>query len=333
MSIRTARLSAFDGAFSSRVTRLSSSVRHAIKSGRLIDGKPDFLYADTVSTVKELVRFESSSLIGGFQTVSDLASGKPYQLKNNATLTDAPASGQLPRDGYMGGKVLNLPSSSSHAVAAAAHQYNSGELANTGWTEEFTLQLTSTVTGRRIWRAVNAKGYGIVLNTDGSGKLRIYLSSNGTSWDIANGTVISTLWDMNLSAGGTSAVNTLAAGRYTLALTYDNEFYRLFVNGSLIYVLASPKKICKVTSKFFGHTSYSPVNAKYDSYRLSAQARYTAPYVPTGDAFPVPDLNGLDVVLSATDVPFHFSIAAREVDHDVKLIEDVSSALPDNAKS
>jgi hypothetical protein len=111
-----------------------------------------------------------------------------------------------------------------------------------------------------------------------TGRLTLHLSSNGTSWDIANGV---------LSATTSFSTNTY----YFIEINFDGYNYRVFVNGSLEITVASSLQIFWPTSFKFGAntTANQWVPAWFNDLRFSPFARHTSAYsVPTSSPTPDP---------------------------------------------
>jgi hypothetical protein len=113
---------------------------------------------------------------------------------------------------------LSLSGSSSYAQSTSILNPGLGN-----WTVDVWVSLVSNVSAN-IFSVGNA--YGVLVGTNGSGQLVLYLSSGGASWDISNGT-----------AGAT----TVTAGSFHhVALTFDGSNYRLFLDGTVQVTVANP---------------------------------------------------------------------------------------------
>jgi len=99
------------------------------------------------------------------------------------------------------------------------------------WSMRAHVYLTSTAALRPIFSFENA-AYGIIVRVHTSGKVQVYLSSTGSSWDIASGVV------------GTAV---LATGQfYFIELTFDAMAgkYYVYVNGAPDNTITSSARVC-----------------------------------------------------------------------------------------
>lgn len=113
---------------------------------------------------------------------------------------------------------LSLSGTSSYAQSTSILNPGLGN-----WTMDVWVSLVSNVSAN-IFSVGNA--YGVLVGTNASGQLVLYLSSGGASWDISNGT-----------AGAT----TVTAGSFHhVALTFDGSNYRLFLDGTVQVTVANP---------------------------------------------------------------------------------------------
>lgn len=102
-----------------------------------------------------------------------------------------------------------------------------------GWSLRAKVTPSAIGASRSIASFTNVANYGAILWLDASGKIMPYLSSNGSSWDIANGTI-----------GGSA---TLAAGtEYLVEMCFDPVAakYYVYVNGALDQTINSSARIC-----------------------------------------------------------------------------------------
>lgn len=120
---------------------------------------------------------------------------------------------------------------------------------------------------QQVFTATNAGGYGAgvnLYNNAGTTRLEVYLSSNGTSYNIATGTTGSkTSWST-----GTW---------YHVALTYDGATYRVYVDGVSDIAVASTSKACAVTSLIVGATvtPSNYMNGWIDAFELLPYPLFT----------------------------------------------------------
>jgi len=111
------------------------------------------------------------------------------------------------------------------------------------------------------------------ISTNGT-SLLYYLSSTGSTWDIANGVSI-----------GTVATN----NRYHIALVRDGNTFRPFLNGTQGTTTVSSASLFANTGDFrwgmYNNSGY--VVGYFDSIRLTKNvARYTANFTPPSEDFP-----------------------------------------------
>lgn len=122
--------------------------------------------------------------------------------------------------------------------------------------------------------ARNGSGYGFkidLLNTAGTLRLNIDMSSNGSSNNIAN------------SQNGTKT--TWSTGTtYKIAITWDGATYRYFVDGVVDYSTANANPICPITELILGAKTTAGsggLNGKMDNFRMNlGGALYVAAYTP-----------------------------------------------------
>lgn len=162
-------------------------------------------------------------------------------------------------------------------------------LSSSAWTAELSFKCSTNLSAetRGLFRAVNAGGFGIYLaianNTPGAPAptgtyIRLFLSSNGTSNDIAN------------SVYGTSIGDAASIGWTDVALQFDGSAYKVYVNGSVNLTVTSSAAIGSFSSIQLGGSSATAaqsLNGFIDEWRLTnTVARYGASYTPSG---PFPD--------------------------------------------
>lgn len=163
-------------------------------------------------------------------------------------------------------------------------------LSASAWTAEISgwIQgsLNSAGENRQIFRAINASGFGVslLLSVNGPGAptstgwyLRLYLSGNGTSNNIA-----SSVYSTVIAPG--------VGGWYDYAIQFTGTAYEVYFAGSRVLTVSSTTGICPITTIQVGGNSASAANSFYgymDEWRLTnGVARLTNPYTPSG---PFPD--------------------------------------------
>lgn len=122
-----------------------------------------------------------------------------------------------------------------------------------------------------VINACNASGFGVIIGINASGKLFWYLSSNGSTHDIAN---------------GTAGTTTLSSGtNYDIECDYDPVAgkYFLYLNGAQELTVTSASKICPVTQIQLGRD----IAATLGFYAGDAQDFEFQPYCmhPAGTTF------------------------------------------------
>lgn len=109
--------------------------------------------------------------------------------------------------------------------------------------------------------------YSVLLRFDTSGKLQLYISSNGSGWDICAG---------SLSAS-TFVINTW----YHVALVYNGASYKVYVNGNLEITANSALSVypslVRIGSEAAGGT---PFAGYMDEFRFSPYPRYFTTFTP-----------------------------------------------------
>jgi hypothetical protein len=173
--------------------------------------------------------------------------------------------------GALGGSGANnaLNGSTDYIKTTNITTFGSG-----GWSFRCWIYPTSLAAYNGIFSATNGAGYGALLDVLSTGHFNLDLSSNGSSFDIANG------------AQGTSAV-TVNTWNF-IELTYDPVAgkYFVYVNGASDITIASTAKICTLTSLVSGA-------------RLSTGTQFFSGYIdkpeflpycqhPNGTAYTVP---------------------------------------------
>lgn len=149
----------------------------------------------------------------------------------------------------------------------------------TSLTQNFTIEgryrLDGVTTRQFLWCGKGGS-YGTGVTVEASGKLALYLSSSGASWDIANGTLGTTVLTANTG--------------YHLELTYDGSAYRLFLNGNLEVIVYSTTRVGAMpTGINVGNAGDNtlPMTGYIDEFRISSCARNTQPFTPPAAAYTV----------------------------------------------
>lgn len=148
-------------------------------------------------------------------------------------------------------------------------------------TGNFTIELwayfNSTASNQQLfsWDNGIATGYVTTMFTSSAGNLAYYLSSNGSSWNIAT----------NVAMGSFSA-NTW----YHLALVRNGSTFTPYINGVAGTSTTSSATLATSTLPLVigdGGGAASPVNGYIDDFRITkGVARYTANFTPPTAAFP-----------------------------------------------
>ncbi len=153
--------------------------------------------------------------------------------------------------------------------------FSSTAITNIGqgnWEIEFDVNIPTLANGIPLFTA-NVDGtlvaqFGILLQVVGSSPYHLnwLLSSNGTSWDIENGTGAT-----NLSTNVSNHIK----------MNYDGTTYRLFLNGTLELSVASALPIVSpIQIMAIGRFSTAFANAYFGQFRFSPAARNTSNFTP-----------------------------------------------------
>lgn len=166
-------------------------------------------------------------------------------------------------------------------------------LGDGGWTLEgdYTFSVLPAAASRSsVVLFSNASNYGAYLalyNNAGTIKSEVYLSSNGTAYDISNGGVgTKTSW--------------VAATKYHFALTYDPTAGKIYVyvDGVLDQTITTSSKICALAKAGIGSNGAagSYLNGTVENFRYSPCCRYPAgaTFAPPATAF-TPDAEWFDL--------------------------------------
>lgn len=126
-----------------------------------------------------------------------------------------------------------------------------------------------------IFSSNNDYVFGLVYNEGGSGKLGLYLSSNGTTWDISNGQLGShTVWDTE--------------AWYHIALVWDGNNYKLYINGAEDLVIVSSLGLHGTSGFRVGMWSDSTMSlsGSLQEIRVSKGAiRWSVPFTPPTEGY------------------------------------------------
>jgi hypothetical protein len=163
---------------------------------------------------------------------------------------------------------LRLNGSSSYAQSAQI--FNPGQR---NWTVDVWANLYNNVSAN-IFSVGNA--FGMFIGTSASGKLQLWLSSGGASWDISGPTT------------GTTTVT--ASVFHHIALTFDGSNYRLFLDGNVEITVASsvvvwPDGVAMAIGAQVGETSTTA--GCFDEFDFVPFARWVANFSPPASAYTV----------------------------------------------
>ena len=124
---------------------------------------------------------------------------------------------------------------------------------------------------RGIWRHANGNTYAPTI-TDDEGTMRIYLSSNNSSWNLANG----------LSIGSTEA-----NAWHHYAVVREQGVFKTYKNGTLVtYYDGNNGAVYKYSGEArFGSSGSNHFEGYLDEFRISNKARYNSNFTPSTTAF------------------------------------------------
>lgn len=114
---------------------------------------------------------------------------------------------------------------------------------------------------------------GLIMASDGSGNVGLYLSSNGSSWDLVGGTTVAT---MNTSTW------------YHVVIQRDTTHFSCYVNGSRAFHISSATQLYSSTIPltFANHPDTGVGDGKFVGLLTEIAVRSTAPY--SGTSFTAP---------------------------------------------
>jgi len=173
-----------------------------------------------------------------------------------------------------------------------------------GWTIEFKVRFNSLAAVADLLSAGNAGNYGVGIRKGaGTGTtLALYLSSTGTSWDLASGT---------LGAKASWATGTT----YHIALCFDavNSKYVLYVDGVADITVSTGARICAVTQWLYGYLpGFNYTNGAFAGCRYSPFCRYPngatftpaaiSTYAVEGHFFSIPEMKMYEVTSASASV-------------------------------
>jgi hypothetical protein len=181
-----------------------------------------------------------------------------------------------------GSACLSVPNAANDVVTIT----NTPDVAlASAWTMELWARWPDLTTAADyfIFTAENAGFYGVNLELNVAAgptkKLAVYLSSTGTTWNIANATLSSAL---------TMSVDT----NYHIAVTHDTGtgHYYVYFDGALVTDITSALNIGAITAIRIGNRGVDVgfgLKGKLDEFRLSNVCRYPGgtPFVPSASAF------------------------------------------------
>lgn len=294
-------------------THYPTNKRQVARSGPInVDGHADFILPVAAGNIRHLVNFETlenSWLTQNQPRVQDevfnVYSSLYWKLYGGADIRTEWKK--------FGTSSLFIPNTYSYcSTVGTVPQYRD---APNGWTEEFVYKSTTDVKYVRLFSAWNPWGYGVVLETDNTGRLRVFLSGGGV-WDISYGEFTSLVLANN--------------SEYSIALEYDNTTYRLYVNGQIVWSKASGKKILPINTRTFGWSSNAGLGY-YDEYRFSAEPRYLGTHVPPTEPHVLVRDKKVRVVPSE-DRPIQLSLSDSVKEHSLVISERLLSGdlIPNN---
>ncbi|PKL17867.1 MAG: hypothetical protein CVV49_08805 [Spirochaetae bacterium HGW-Spirochaetae-5] len=164
-----------------------------------------------------------------------------------------------------------------------SHLYKSINISGNKWCIEGEFYLTATpANGASLFQCGNKNIY--VIRSSSNYKVSLYLSSNGTTWDISFNLLSSTVMDLNKF--------------YHIALEYDGTKYVLYINGipeitkvSSVNILAA--SYCRIASP-----TYYATKGYVDEVRITVGAiRYGGAFTPSLSRFPKDSLGTTNALL------------------------------------
>jgi len=182
-------------------------------------------------SAQALLHFEGTN--GSTSTVDDF--GNPVVLYGSAQLDTSVSK--------FGSSSLKLNGSTDYAKIPSIIGVPNGSWSIRGWFNPTSVSGTQT-----FFNVVNVSGFGISLEMSNA-KTFLYLSSTGSTWDIAS---------------GTSGSTALAVGsQYFVEITFDAVAgkYFVYVNGMVDQAIVSSAKICAApTGLIIGAINYNTAN-------------------------------------------------------------------------
>ncbi len=223
------------------------------------------------SSVVSLLRFEGTN---NSTTIVDDATVPPsWSCAANAKLSTA--------DKMFGVSSLTLDGTGDYVSTTDLTGVGSA------WTAEAFIKSAdiASSTAKQIFQFINASGYGFDLlvakNTAGAPdstttRLRVYISSNGTSADIAN------------NIYSTSSLGTSIAGAFHhVRCTFNGAAYKFYWDGSLVLTITSSSSVCTFSKVAIGGNSGvsgQTLQGYVDSFRLTNAVRNSGDFsVPPVD--------------------------------------------------
>jgi hypothetical protein len=281
-----------------------SGVRQTVKASiKNAANVADALRVAGDATTRHFTNFEELTALGG-----------PVDLANISKVTNTGwkfvGSAGLATDWFaFGSKSLKLATTSSYAyLAENIQQYKT---CVNGWTEEFVYRPDVSLTNSLIFRSYNSANYGVSLWQKSTNDLSIYLSSNGSSWNIASALVI--------------PASIVVGGQYHIAISYDpaTAFYKVFINGILVWSKASGNRICTIAKKIFGWSGGAAKICHIDEYKFSNTVLYTSNFTPPVASYVLAKPKTA-YVLASDETPFEVSFASGVEERRSEIYSDLA---------
>lgn len=195
--------------------------------------------------------------------------GNDWLLTGTAKLEDDDGTNTA----KFGTRFLWLDGNSDFAALATANQLSS--LGDGAWIIDCWFHMRSLATSQTIIAGVSTYTLRLYYLT-GTNKMQIYLSNNGSSWDIASAVVgIKTGWSINTW--------------YHAAFSFDGSTYRVFIDGVIDITVTDSKIVYSPINGFRVGASPGPgtfLNGGVDEFRfLRGHAIHTSNFTPPTSAY------------------------------------------------